>query len=147
MTCDHSEYSTSKDSMNQPWERIHQFTWCTISWFQIKMGWIWVSLSWAKQHETYIVRKTELATFSSLVFIGPILNNINYRHTDDLTGNLYRYISYKWFSSLQVAVSCSILAWSTPHFHNLNVLFLTMWISCCLSPNKPSCTQPLSIWN
>ena len=90
----HSEYSTSKDSMNQPWERIHQFTWCTIAWFQIERCWIWVSLSWAKQHETYIVRKTELATFSSLVFIGPILNNIN-RCTDNVTGNPYMYISYK----------------------------------------------------
>ena len=63
-----------------------------IAYFQIERGWVWVGLLWDKQHETQIVRKSvlKLATFSSLVFIGPILNEVQ---------PFKNYASYK-FSSL-----------------------------------------------
>ena len=49
-----------------------------IAWFQTERGWVRVRLLWYKQHTTHIVRKStlKLTTFSSLVFIGLILNEI-----------------------------------------------------------------------
>jgi len=32
-------------------------------------------------------------------------------------------------------------------FVNLGVLFLTMWVSCCLSHNTPTCTHPSSVFS
>ena len=45
-------------------------------------------------------------------------------------------VSYKFHVRLQIAVSCSIsgpIDTKLQTCHNLNMLFLTMWVSCCLS--------------
>ena len=131
-----------------------------IALLQIERGWVRVGLLWDKQHKTHnniIVRKSILkwATFSSLVFIGPMLNEIQpfknlkiyseiYRCLEDVSGN--PYISYK-FSSGCIFFNIGPIDTKLQIFHNLNVLFLAMWVLCCLSNNKPTHTQPFSIKN
>ena len=62
---------------------------------QIERGWVRVGLLWDKQHKTHnniIVRKSVLkwATFSSLVFIGPMLNEIQPFKNLKIYSEIYR---------------------------------------------------------
>ena len=118
-------------------------------------GLVRVGLLWDKQHEVHIVWKStlKLATFSSLVFIGTILNE--WRDTakkSQTSGRCVRQALHVHLLEIFKFLNSCILFNISPIdtklqiFHNLNVLFLTMWVSWCLCHNKPTRIQPLSIW-
>ena len=72
-------YLSLKKELENPYlVCVHVLHKAHIAQFQIERGWVRVSLLWDKQQETHIVRKSKskLAIFLSLVFIGPILNDI-----------------------------------------------------------------------
>ena len=140
-------YLSLKKELENPYLAcVHVLHKAHIAWFQIERGWVRGSLLWDKQPETHIVRKSKLklATISSLVFVGPILDDMQpfknfkifqeiYRRQDDVSGS--PYIPENLFNISPI----------DNELHNLNALFLTMWVSCCLSHNKQTRTQPLSI--
>ena len=124
--------------------------------FQIKRGWV-ESVYYGINNARPIIigRKSTLKQHSQLWCLSGLywtrdhsktwkIYSEIYRCLEDVSGN--PYISYK-FSSSRILFNIGPINTKLQIFHILNVLFLTMWVLCCLYHNKLTHTQPFSTWN
>ena len=117
-------------------------------------------LLWDKQHATRNIRKRKggCTIFSSLVFIRPIRNEIQLFKDSKITKKYIRRsegvcgnprISWQIFKFLNSCILFDLgpIDTNLEIFPDRNVLFLTMWVSYCLSHNTRTRIQPALVWN